>query len=197
VHITNDTQSRPYDIWCRLETNLSSLESENQVLRQQSLLASADDDKSKQIESLESKIAILESENQLLRSKSSVAVQAVITPEVIQPSAMEGLVNRYQLEEHKILIEEVVVPPIKNLSKQKSLTDRQQENHDVLIKSLAEDRRFDNGRPAAACIVYKSLLHWHSFEAEKTNIFDRIIHTIRSSIEVVTSKILYKTFRLQ
>jgi myosin-5 len=31
--------------------------------------------------------------------------------------------------------------------------------------------------------VYKSLLHWHSFEAEKTNIFDRIIHTIRSSIE--------------
>ncbi|XP_052147417.1 myosin-12-like isoform X1 [Oryza glaberrima] len=167
----------------RLETNLSSLESENQVLRQQSLLASADDDKSKQIESLESKIAILESENQLLRSKSSVAVQAVITPEVIQPSAMEGLVNGYQLEEHKILIEEVVVPPIKNLSKQKSLTDRQQENHDVLIKSLAEDRRFDNGRPAAACIVYKSLLHWHSFEAEKTNIFDRIIHTIRSSIE--------------
>uniref|UniRef100_A0A0E0GTN2 Cysteine synthase n=1 Tax=Oryza nivara TaxID=4536 RepID=A0A0E0GTN2_ORYNI len=153
----------------RLETNLSSLESENQVLRQQSLLASADDDKSKQIESLESKIAILESENQLLRSKSSVAVQAVITPEVIQPSAME---------------EEVVVPPIKNLSKQKSLTDRQQENHDVLIKSLAEDRRFDNGRPAAACIVYKSLLHWHSFEAEKTNIFDRIIHTI-STLKVL------------
>uniref|UniRef100_A0A0E0P1A2 Myosin motor domain-containing protein n=1 Tax=Oryza rufipogon TaxID=4529 RepID=A0A0E0P1A2_ORYRU len=153
----------------RLETNLSSLESENQVLRQQSLLASADDDKSKQIESLESKIAILESENQLLRSKSSVAVQAVITPEVIQPSAME---------------EEVVVPPIKNLSKQKSLTDRQQEYHDVLIKSLAEDRRFDNGRPAAACIVYKSLLHWHSFEAEKTNIFDRIIHTI-STLKVL------------
>uniref|UniRef100_A0A0E0KJ00 Myosin motor domain-containing protein n=1 Tax=Oryza punctata TaxID=4537 RepID=A0A0E0KJ00_ORYPU len=171
----------------RLETNLSSLESENQVLRQQSLLASADDDKSKQIESLESKIAILESENQLLHSKSSVAVQAVITPEVIQPSAMEGLVNGYQLEEHKILNEEVVVPPIKNLSKQKSLTDRQQENHDVLIKSLAEDRRFDNGRPAAACIVYKSLLHWHSFEAEKTNIFDRIIHTIRSSIETSSS----------
>jgi myosin-5 len=60
-----------------------------------------------------------------------------------------------------------------------------QENHDVLIKSLTEDRRYDNRRPAAACIVYKSLLHWHSFEAEKTNIFDRIIHTIRSSIEVV------------
>lgn len=60
-----------------------------------------------------------------------------------------------------------------------------QENHDALIKSLVEDRRFDDKKSAAACIVYKSLLHWHSFEAEKTNIFDRIIQTIRSSVEVV------------
>ncbi|KAM0929591.1 hypothetical protein ACQ4PT_001616 [Festuca glaucescens] len=167
----------------RLETNLSNMESENHVLRQQSLLASADDDKTKQIESLESKIAILESENQLLRSNSALAAQAVVTPEVIQPSAMKVLENGQQLGELNIINEQLVVPPIKNLSKQKSLTDRQQENHDVLIKSLTEDRRYDNRRPAAACIVYKSLLHWHSFEAEKTNIFDRIIHTIRSSIE--------------
>ena len=41
-----------------------------------------------------------------------------------------------------------------------------------------EDKQF-------ACIVYKALLQWRSFEAEKTNIFDRIIHTIYSSIEVV------------
>lgn len=60
-----------------------------------------------------------------------------------------------------------------------------QENHDCLIKCLAEDRRFDGKISAAACIVYKSLLHWHSFEAERTNIFDRIIQTIRSSVEVV------------
>lgn len=60
-----------------------------------------------------------------------------------------------------------------------------QENHDALIKCLMEDKRFDKKRPAAACIVHKSLLQWHSFEAEKTNIFDRIIHTIRSSFEVV------------
>jgi hypothetical protein len=59
-----------------------------------------------------------------------------------------------------------------------------QENHDVLIKCLTEDKRFDETRPVAACVVYKSLLQWRSFEAEKTTIFDRIIHTIRSSIEV-------------
>ncbi|KAL6637848.1 hypothetical protein ACP70R_025420 [Stipagrostis hirtigluma subsp. patula] len=171
----------------RLETSLSSMESENQVLRQQSLVASADEDKSKQIETLESKIAILESEIQLLRSNSSLPVQAVITPDVNQKPVMEnhiqGLDNGHQLEEVNIVNEQVAVPPVKNLSKQKSLTDRQQENHDALIKSLAEDRRFDSKISAAACIVYKSLLYWRSFEAERTNIFDRIIQTIRSSVE--------------
>ncbi|PAN45033.1 hypothetical protein PAHAL_9G088800 [Panicum hallii] len=171
----------------RLETSLSNMESENQVLRQQSLVvASADEDKSKQIERLESKIAILESEIQLLRSNSALAAQAVVTPEMNQTSIMENLIhteidNGHQLEDIKIV--NVVVPPVKNLSKQKSLTDRQQENHDALIKSLVEDRRFDDKKSAAACIVYKSLLHWRSFEAEKTNIFDRIIQTIRSSVE--------------
>lgn len=59
-----------------------------------------------------------------------------------------------------------------------------QENHDVLIKCLLEDKRFDKTRPVSACIVYKTLVQWRSFEAEKTHIFDRIIHTIRASIEV-------------
>ncbi|CAL4927330.1 unnamed protein product [Urochloa decumbens] len=173
----------------RLETSLSNMESENQVLRQQSLVvASADEDKSKQIERMESKIATLESEIQLLRSNSVLSVQTVVTPEMNQTSVMENLIhkeidNGHRLEEVKIVSEQVVVPPVKNLSKQKSLTDRQQENHDALIKSLVEDRRFDDKRSAAACIVYRSLLHWHSFEAEKTNIFDRIIQTIRSSVE--------------
>uniref|UniRef100_A0A0A9DMB4 Uncharacterized protein n=1 Tax=Arundo donax TaxID=35708 RepID=A0A0A9DMB4_ARUDO len=117
--------------------------------------------------------------------------------EVNQTSVMEGLDNGHQLEEVKIVDDQVVAPPVKNLSKQKSLTDRQQENHDALIKSLAEDRRFDDRKSAAACIVYKSLLHWHSFEAERTNIFDRIILTIRSSVEVVIPINIHATFSFQ
>ncbi|KAF2574416.1 hypothetical protein F2Q70_00005770, partial [Brassica cretica] len=35
-----------------------------------------------------------------------------------------------------------------------------------------------------ACLIYKCLLHWRSFELEETNIFDRIIQTIASAIEV-------------
>ncbi|WOK94247.1 hypothetical protein Cni_G02949 [Canna indica] len=61
---------------------------------------------------------------------------------------------------------------------------RMRENHEALIKWLKEFKSFDNKRPATTLFVYKSLFHWHSFEAERTNIFERIIQTIRSSVEV-------------
>lgn len=63
-----------------------------------------------------------------------------------------------------------------------------QENHDILIKFLLEEKQFNNDRSKAACIVFTSLLQWRAFEADKTNIFDRIIQAIQSSFEVVFSK---------
>ncbi|KAG6525053.1 hypothetical protein ZIOFF_015005 [Zingiber officinale] len=151
-----------------LETNLSGLESENKVLRQQALVASSNEDLSDQIKSLESKISTLESENQLLRNRPAP---------VYHPNADS------KTTEPPVIKEPATAPHAPALSKQKSLTDRQQENHDALIKCLSEYRRFENKRPSTACIVYKSLLQWHSFQAEKTNIFDRIIQTLRSFTE--------------
>lgn len=43
---------------------------------------------------------------------------------------------------------------------------------------------FKKGKPVAACIIYKCLLHWGVFEAERTTIFDFIIHTISSILKV-------------
>ncbi|CAL5347630.1 unnamed protein product [Camellia sinensis] len=40
------------------------------------------------------------------------------------------------------------------------------------------------GKPIAACVIYKCLLHWRSFEVERTSVFDHIIQTIASSVEV-------------
>ncbi|XP_058085299.1 myosin-12-like isoform X2 [Magnolia sinica] len=165
----------------RLEANLSNLESENQVLRQETLVASTNEDLSEEMKSLECKIAKLEEENQLLCSQAAVVVQTVVAPEWKPPPVTKRDENGHQ-DEEEIKTKELAPSQIP-LSKQKSLTDRQQENHDALIKCLAEDKRFDKNRPAAACIVYKSLIQWRSFEADKTNIFDRIIHTIRISIE--------------
>lgn len=59
-----------------------------------------------------------------------------------------------------------------------------QENQDLLIKCITQDLGFSGGKPIAACVIYKCLLHWRSFEVERTSVFDRIIQTIASAIEV-------------
>lgn len=69
-----------------------------------------------------------------------------------------------------------------------------QENQDSLLQCVMQDVGFNNDRPIAACILYKSLLQWRSFEAERTNVFDRIIQTIGTAIEV--SKIPKMMFTL-
>lgn len=168
-----------------LETNMSSLESENQVLRQQALVASENDELTLEIKILESKIAELESENKLLRSRPVLVAQQTLSVNAVHPEVVQAFENGQQEpgQEPKIEKMQIVVSPAPALSKQKSLTDRQQENLDALIKCLMEDKRFDKKRSVAAYIVYKSLIQWHSFEAEKTNIFDRIIHTIKPNVE--------------
>lgn len=54
----------------------------------------------------------------------------------------------------------------------------------MLIKCISQNLGFSGGKPVAACVIYKCLLHWRSFEVERTSIFDRIIQTIASAIEV-------------
>lgn len=68
---------------------------------------------------------------------------------------------------------------------QKSLNEKQQEYQDLLIRCIAQHLGFSRGRPIAACIIYKCLRQWHSFEVERTSIFDRIIQTIGNAIEVM------------
>ncbi|KAK9100805.1 hypothetical protein Scep_024235 [Stephania cephalantha] len=67
---------------------------------------------------------------------------------------------------------------------QKSLNEKQQENQDLLIRCIAQHLGFTGGRPVAACIIYKCLLQWRSFEVERTSVFDRIIQTIGNAIEI-------------
>ncbi|KAF8394311.1 hypothetical protein HHK36_020518 [Tetracentron sinense] len=66
---------------------------------------------------------------------------------------------------------------------QKSLNEKQQENQDFFIRCIAQHLGFTGNRPVAACIIYKCLLQWRSFEVERTSVFDRIIQTIGHAIE--------------
>lgn len=66
-----------------------------------------------------------------------------------------------------------------------------QENQDMLIKCVSQDLGFSSGKPIAACLIYRCLLHWRSFEVERTGVFDRIIQTIGSAIEVMNCAFLF------
>lgn len=59
-----------------------------------------------------------------------------------------------------------------------------QEYVDVLIKFVSQKVGFSHGKPVAAFTIYKCLIHWKVFEAEKTSIFDRMVPVFGSAIEV-------------
>ncbi|CAA7013966.1 unnamed protein product [Microthlaspi erraticum] len=61
--------------------------------------------------------------------------------------------------------------------------DPQHEDVDALINCITKNVGFSQGKPVAAFTIYKCLLHWKSFEAEKTNLFDRLVQVIGSAIK--------------
>ncbi|XVE81493.1 hypothetical protein DITRI_Ditri15bG0068800 [Diplodiscus trichospermus] len=65
----------------------------------------------------------------------------------------------------------------------RSLIERQQESVDTLIKCVTQNLGFSQEKPVATFTIYKCLLHWRSFEAERTSVFDRLIQMIGSALE--------------
>ncbi|CAL0310840.1 unnamed protein product [Lupinus luteus] len=188
-----------------LESSLSNLESENKVLRQQALEESNNEELYIEIKALKDQISNLGKENEFLRSQAAAAAATAAEKQRVHPEKNAT----YQAHQVALLeqigqrvISDNMTAQIKNLeygnqsqeelharkeprasvsflTKQRSFT----ESYDTLIKCLIEYKGFEKNRPTIACIVYKALLHWRSFEADKTLIFDKIINTIRSSIE--------------
>lgn len=67
-----------------------------------------------------------------------------------------------------------------------------QDSHEFLLRCIKEDLGFKGGKPVAACIIFKCLIHWHAFEAERTTIFDCIIAGINGVLKVFL--LLYPNF---
>lgn len=66
------------------------------------------------------------------------------------------------------------------------ITFNVQENLEFLSRCIKENLGFNSGKPVAACIIYKSLVHWQAFESERTAIFDYIIEGINDVLRVIT-----------
>ncbi|THU71937.1 hypothetical protein C4D60_Mb04t06810 [Musa balbisiana] len=140
----------------RLEEKLANLESENKVLRQQ---------------------AVSMAPNKLLSGRSKSTLQRSSENGLVINSETRTIADPLSASFNMRENSEVDDKP------QKSLNEKQQENQDLLIRCIAQDLGFAGSRPVAACITYKCLLQWRSFEVERTSVFDRIIQTIGHAIE--------------
>ncbi|PON39635.1 GPCR kinase [Trema orientale] len=143
--------------------------------------------------SLEEKLSVLEGENHIMRQKA-----LSVSPKSNRP----GFAKAYSEKnsgalvvphtERKLLFEsptptKLIVPFSHGLSESrrpKLTADRHQENYEFLSRCIKEDLGFIDGKPLAACIIYKCLLHWHAFESERTAIFDYIIEGINDVLKV-------------
>ncbi|GAU25942.1 hypothetical protein TSUD_16800, partial [Trifolium subterraneum] len=123
------------------------------------------------LQRLEEKFSDLESENQIFRKQALSSTSQRMTDKV---AAIPPLENGQQA-------------PVKTLNStetvRRSHMERHQESVDALFKCVTKDLGFCEGKPVAAFTLYNCLLHWKSFEAEKTSIFDRLIQLIGSAIE--------------
>ncbi|GMH17584.1 hypothetical protein Nepgr_019425 [Nepenthes gracilis] len=139
---------------------------------------------------LEEKVSNLESENQVFRqqalaiSPTGKALSTRSKTTIIQRTPENG--NIWSGEPKKTAVLAAVPYPREPETEerpQKSLNEKQQENQDLLMKCISQDLGFSKGRPIAACLIYRCLLQWRSFEVERTSIFDRVIQTIAGAIE--------------
>ncbi|GER24987.1 myosin XI [Striga asiatica] len=130
---------------------------------------------------LEEKISDMEAENKILRQQTLLA-----------PS--KGAVEHSQAPVPKVLEnghhdnEDMFHTPVKvsetpDSKPRKPPIDRQNEDVDALIESVKKDVGFSQGKPVAAYTIYKCLMHWKSFESDRTSVFDRLIQMIGSAIE--------------
>ncbi|CBI35200.3 unnamed protein product, partial [Vitis vinifera] len=138
---------------------------------------------------LEEKLTNLESENQVLRQQAvSMAPNKFLSgrsKSIVQRSSEGGHVAgdaRTSLDLHSPSLNQREFSEVEE-KPQKSLNEKQQENQELLIRCIAQHLGFAGSRPIAACIIYKCLLQWRSFEVERTSVFDRIIQTIGQAIE--------------
>ncbi|KAK8980527.1 hypothetical protein V6N11_081992 [Hibiscus sabdariffa] len=123
---------------------------------------------------LEEKILDIETEDQVLRKQALLSASGSKLAEPTAASSPRENDQQAQMSPGSSKI---------SLGREDSKTGKQKENVDTLLKCASQNLGFSQEKPIAAFTIYKCLLHWKSFEAEKTSIFDRLIEMIGSALE--------------
>ncbi|XP_019424641.1 PREDICTED: myosin-6-like [Lupinus angustifolius] len=137
---------------------------------------------------LEEKFSDTESAYHILQKQSQLNSSVKTIAEHLPTPVAEKLENGHHVKEEQKFIE-THVAPVEQLGREsdtklrRSIIEQQHENVDSLINCVRKNIGFNHGKPIAAFTIYKCLLHWKSFEAERTSVFDRLIQMIGSEIE--------------
>ncbi|KAJ4969406.1 hypothetical protein NE237_016107 [Protea cynaroides] len=139
------------------------------------------------MQSLEEKLSDMEIEDQILQ-QSLLNKPAKMSDRPAIPTTMSMENGHREGEENRANEPQSATPVNKwgtdpDSALRKSRIERQHENVDALIKCVMQDLGFSQGKPVAAFSIYKCLLHWKSFQAERTSVFDRLIQMIGSAIQ--------------
>lgn len=138
---------------------------------------------------MEEKASNLDAENRMLRqavasnpaikspsSENHQAHELQLTPE--NAKTTNGFVKPMMVERSvDIHNDDNAEMPISNDA------EAEKQQQELLIKCISEDLGFSTGRPIAAYLIYRCLVHWRSFEEDRTTVFDRIIQKISAAIE--------------
>lgn len=142
------------------------------------------------MQSLEEKLSDMECEDQILRQQALLTTPVKRMSEHLAISPIKTLENGYHETEELKAKNEPQSAPAANKYDAESVNklrkfhiERHHENVDALIKCVAQNIGFSQEKPVAAITIYKCLLQWKSFEAERTNVFDRLIQMIGAAIE--------------
>ncbi|MQM03569.1 hypothetical protein Taro_036360 [Colocasia esculenta] len=154
-----------------------AMEAENKILHMNSAM-----------QRLQEKLSNMESENRILRQQALLHSSVKSTPEHLDNSTSQGKILENGRHENEELKEpqnaSAVVKDKGNSDLRRVYIEKQLESVDALISCVAQNVGFSQGKPVAALTIYKCLLQWKSFEAEKTAVFDRLIQLIGFAIEV-------------
>ncbi|KAK2452762.1 hypothetical protein P8452_00475 [Trifolium repens] len=144
------------------------------------------------VKSLEEKLLSLEDENHVLRQKALSAPRKSNRPNFAKSFSEKYSTPIASRTERKPIFETptptkttaTFTPSMSDSHRSKPTAERNQDNYEFLSRCIKENLGFKNGKPIAARIIYKCLLHWHAFESERTAIFDNVIEGINDALKV-------------
>lgn len=145
------------------------------------------------LQSMEDKLSNLGDENHILRQNAIKSSPPLDNLAVVPKHFTENHSGEFMLPNNNLNHVFETPTPTKYLApisralsesrRFKMTAEKHEEKHELLLRCIKEDLGFKDGRPVSACIIYRCLLHWRAFEADRTAIFDFIIEAINDVVK--------------